>query len=60
LEFVADIDLCTPRCDGDWLVLFTAATLLVLFMPGFGPVIPLNDSELPDREPSLSGFMGQK
>lgn len=59
LELVADIDLCTPRCDGDWLVLFTAATLFVLFTPGFGPVIPLNDNELPDREPSLSGYKGE-
>jgi len=32
----------------------------VLFTPGFGPVIPLNDNELPDREPSLSGYLGQE
>jgi len=59
LEFVAEIDLCTPRCDGDcWLplLLFTAVTLFTLFTPGFGPVIPRNDNELPDREPSLSGY----
>jgi len=39
-------------------VLFIAAILFVLFKLGFGPVIPLNDNELPDRDPSLSGYIG--